>query len=72
VLIDVATSRLRTKEADLDHASALVCDALRISTGRPVISVQQRASEFVHDVVGRWGEVPQSHAVRDAINALGE
>jgi hypothetical protein len=72
VLIDVATSHLRTKEADLDHASTLVREALTISTGRPVISVQQRASEFVRDVIDRWGDVPQSRTIRDAITVLSE
>jgi hypothetical protein len=72
VLIDVATSCLRSKEADLDHASALVHDALVISMGRPVISVQQRATEFLHDIIGRWGNIPQSRTIRDTISALGE
>jgi hypothetical protein len=46
--------------------------ALTISTGRPVISVQQRASEFVRDVIDRWGDIPQSRTIRDAITVLSE
>jgi len=72
VLIDVATSQLRAREADLDQASALVREALAISAGRPIISVQQRASDFVRDVTSRWGDVPQSRTIRDAASALGE
>jgi transcriptional regulator with XRE-family HTH domain len=66
VMIDLAVSHVHAKDADLDHASTLVNDALAISAGRPVISVQQRTSEFVHDVISRWGNVPQARMIRDA------
>jgi hypothetical protein len=70
VLIDLALSMVRAKDADLDQATALVLDALSISAGRPVISVQQRTSEFVRDVRGRWGDVPQVTAIADAVSAM--
>jgi hypothetical protein len=70
VLIDLAVSYVRAADADLDHASTLVHDALTISAGRPVISVQQRTSEFVRDVVGRWGDVPQARMILDVTSAV--
>jgi hypothetical protein len=66
VMIDLAVSQVRAANADLDHASTLVNDARAISAGRPVISVQQRTSEFVHDIINRWGDVPQARMIRDA------
>ena len=72
VLIDLAVSRVRAKNADLDHASTLVHDAVTISADRPIISVQQRTSEFVRDVVKRWGNVPQMRTIRDAASAAIE
>jgi len=71
VMIDLAVSKIRAREPDLDHAAGLVHDALTISTGRPVISVQQRTSDFVAEVIGRWGKVPQVLAVQDAASTLG-
>ena len=67
VLIDLAVSRIRAKESDLEQASTLVHDALSISAGRPIISVQQRALEFVREITGRWGNVAQAHMILDAI-----
>jgi hypothetical protein len=72
VMIDLAVSQVRARDADLDHASTLVNDALAISADRPVISVQQRTSEFVHDVINRWGNVPQARMIRDAASAAIE
>jgi len=70
VMIDLALSLIRPGQADLDRAAGLVLDALGISAGRPVISVQQRTSEFVHDATGRWGSTQQVRMVRDAASAL--
>ena len=70
VMIDLALSLIRPRQADLDRAAGLVLDALGISAGRPVISVQQRTSEFVHDATGRWGSTQQVRMVRDAVSAL--
>jgi transcriptional regulator with XRE-family HTH domain len=70
VMIDLAFSKIRAKEPDLDHAAELVLNALSISTGRPIISVQQRTSEFVGEVIGRWGNVPQVRAILDAASTL--
>lgn len=70
VLIDLAFSLIRAKDADLDRASALVHDALTISAGRPIISIQQRTSEFVSYVISRWGDVPQTRTILDAMSAV--
>jgi hypothetical protein len=70
VMIDLAISKIRAKEAELDHAANLVLDALSISTGRPIISVQQRTSDFVAEVIARWGKTPQARAILDAESAL--
>ncbi len=69
-MIDLAVSLIRPKEADLDRAAKLVLDALSISEGRPVISVQQRTSEFVRDASERWGNIRQVSAIRDAASTL--
>lgn len=70
VMIDLALSMVRSKDADLDHAAELVLNALSISSGRPVISVQLRTSEFVSEVVGRWGNVPQVRTILDVACTL--
>jgi 2'-5' RNA ligase len=70
LMIDRALSLARSKEADLDHATQLVLSALNISAGRPIISVQLRASEFVQYVITRWGDTPQARTVLDAISML--
>lgn len=70
VMIDLALSLIRSREADLDRAAGLVLDALGISAGRPVISVQQRTSEFVSDATGRWGNTRQVSAVVDVASAM--
>lgn len=70
VMIDLAFSLIRPKEADLDRAAELVLGALSISAGRPIISVQQRTSEFVRDATHRWGSIRQVSAIRDAASTL--
>lgn len=70
VQIDLASSLVRAKEADLDRATKLALDALTISAGRPIISVQQRTSELVHTIASRWGNVPEVSAIRDAASAM--
>jgi hypothetical protein len=70
VMIDLALSLIRPREADLDRAAGLVLDALQISSGRPIISVQQRTSEFTREAVGRWGKTRQVSAVLNAVSAL--
>jgi hypothetical protein len=70
VLIDLAVSHVRAKDADLDRAATLVHDALAISAARPIISVQQRTSEFIRDVTKRWGDVPQARTLVDAVSAM--
>jgi hypothetical protein len=68
VMIDLARSLISCKDADLDHAVALVLEALGISAGRPIISVRQRAAEFVRDATRRWGNLSQVSLVRDALS----
>jgi transcriptional regulator with XRE-family HTH domain len=70
VMIDLALSKVRAREPELDHAAELVIDAVNISTGRPIISVQQRTSDFVAEVMTRWGNVPQVRAIQDAAGTL--
>lgn len=69
VLIDLASSQIRSRDCDLEQASTLVHEALNISADRPIISVRQRTSEFVRDVINRWGDVSQARMIRDAISA---
>jgi transcriptional regulator with XRE-family HTH domain len=70
VMIDLAFSMIRTKKPDLDQAAELVLDALSISAGRPIISVQQRTSGFVDEVISRWGNVPQVRTILDSASTL--
>lgn len=70
VMIDLASSLIRSREADLDRAVGLVLSALSISRDRPIISVQQRAMELVRDATHQWGEIRQVSAIRDAASAL--
>jgi transcriptional regulator with XRE-family HTH domain len=70
VMIDLALSVIRSKEPDLDRAAELILDALSISAGRPIISVEQRTWEFIRDATGRWGDTPQVGALRDAAATL--
>ena len=70
VMIDLAFSMIRAKEPDLDEATRLVLNALDISSGRPIISVQQRTSDFVGEVIDRWGNAPQVCAILDAASTL--
>jgi tetratricopeptide (TPR) repeat protein len=69
VMIDLALSFIRAKDADLDHAIALVLEALEISAGKPVVSVAQRAAEFVRDAAGKWESASQVEACREALAA---
>lgn len=70
VRIDLALSLIQPMPSDLDHAATLVLDALSISAGRPIISVQIRAAEFAREAAARWGAARQVSAVRDAISSL--
>jgi hypothetical protein len=71
VMIDLALSLIRPPEADLDHATELMLNAIVISADRPIISVQQRTAEFVRDVTNRWGKTRQADVILDAAPALG-
>lgn len=69
VMLDLASSLIRSDDHDLDHATDLVLDALAISQGRPIVSVQQRGLEFVANATARWGNARQVSSVREAIAA---
>jgi hypothetical protein len=71
VAIDMAASHIRSRDGDLEYATTMVLDALDISAGRPIISVQRRATEFVRDAVKRWGASPQLTVVREAVSTFG-
>ncbi|WP_433727811.1 hypothetical protein ACQP0C_37200 [Nocardia sp. CA-129566] len=70
VMIDLARSQILSAEADLDYAAAIMIDALNISAGKPMVSLQQRAAEFVHQAIDRWGNLSQLHAIHDALEDL--
>jgi len=70
VMIDLASSLTRSKDADLERAAELIRTALAISRDRPVISVRQRATEFIREATSRWGHSQQISAIRDATAAL--
>jgi hypothetical protein len=65
VKIDLAFSFLQSRDADLERAGALAREALEVSAGRPVVSVRQRAAEFIRDATARWGSVPQVEEIRE-------
>jgi transcriptional regulator with XRE-family HTH domain len=69
VMIDYAVSLIPSKEADLEHARDLVLEALNISAGRPIISIQQRAMEFVSLATRRWGAASHFSDICHAISA---
>jgi tetratricopeptide (TPR) repeat protein len=71
VTIDYAVSLISSKEADPDYVGGLVADALDISSGRPVVSIQQRALEFVGEAVRRWGEVGSIREIQHTITRWG-
>lgn len=66
VMIDLACSLIRSRQADLDHATALVLDAQEVSAGRPIVSVRQRTGEFLQLVRDRYGQVPEIGAIHEA------
>ncbi|WP_330249706.1 helix-turn-helix transcriptional regulator [Nocardia sp. NBC_00565] len=70
VIIDMARSQILSEQADLEHATALMVDALDISSGNPMIPVRRRAAEFAQDLAARWGSSPQLGVVRDALASL--
>lgn len=71
ITIDLATSIVASKDADPARASKLVLDApLAFSAGRPIISVEKRASEFLHQASTRWGNTKQISAVRETVSSM--
>ncbi len=71
VMIDLGTSLIKSNDNDLDHACGLVLDALSISHDRPIVSVQQRAVEFLRDATARWGKDRHINPVREALATMG-
>ena len=72
VMMDLARSRIISENPDLDHATALMLDALDITSGKPMISLRQRASEFLVEATARWGNNINVRSVREAIAGLPE
>lgn len=70
VAIDLAHAQIAAKNPDLDRATNLVLSALETSSDKPIISVRNRAAEFVRDARNRWGSAGQLDTVRDAVAAL--
>lgn len=71
VKIDLASSFLWLRNRDLEHACALAREALEASAGRPVVSVQQRAAEFVRAAAAIRGSAPQIAEIREIAGTLG-
>lgn len=71
VKIDLAFSFLQPRDGDLERASTLAMEALEASAGRPVISVRQRAAEFIGEATAAWGYAPQLAAVREIAGGFG-
>ncbi|CAO5187444.1 Transcriptional regulator [Frankia sp. AiPs1] len=71
VLIDQATAVVQSRQADLEQACGLVGEALDLAQGRPVISVQQRADEFVRYAVGRWDRPRELAPLQAALAPIG-
>lgn len=67
VRIDLATALAQSKDADLDHATSLIEDAVNMTRDQPIISVRQRAMEFTQRARQRWGETVQVAAIRDLV-----
>jgi len=70
VMIDLASSHVRSKDPDLDRATELAVEALSISGHRPIISVQQRTSELMRHASDRWGDIRQVNAIREAASTM--
>lgn len=71
VTIDLATAVAQSREADLDQACGLVLTALETARGRPVVSIQQRAAEFVEVAAQRWEHASELDVIRDALAHAG-
>ena len=50
--------------------SSVVIEAIGISGDRPIVSVSQRANDFVKYVELRWPRAHQARMVREAMRAL--
>ncbi|MFC8044085.1 hypothetical protein [Nocardia sp. NPDC057353] len=72
VMIDVARSRVLSKDGDLDAAVAIMLEALTPTRGKLMLQVQRRGSEFVHDAAARWGTTPELRTVADVLASSRE
>jgi transcriptional regulator with XRE-family HTH domain len=72
VLVDLAISMIRSEGAgaDLDRSTEIVIEALALSAGRPIISIEHRTLEFTRAAAGRWGDVQQVRSVREALSTF--
>jgi len=67
--IDVASSMTVAVDADLERASHIVIDALRISSGYPIVSIRRRTLEFIDLAERRWGKIFILDEVREALES---
>lgn len=67
--IDLATSMLMARDADLERAGRIAIDALVISSGYPIVSIRRRVLEFVGAAERRWGSVPSLDEVREELES---
>lgn len=63
--VSLASAARRT--SDLDQAASLATNALALSSGRPIVSVRQRAADFVSNATENWGPAKQIDAVREIV-----
>ncbi|UQU67431.1 hypothetical protein COUCH_14660 [Couchioplanes caeruleus] len=69
VTIDLASALICSTDPDLDRAADLIIDALNISQDRPLVSVRQRAGDFLERAAQRWGRNRQIDAIREAVTS---
>ncbi|MFB9363597.1 hypothetical protein [Actinoplanes nipponensis] len=67
--IDLSTSMLMARDADLERACRVTMDALKISSGYPIVSIRRRVLEFMGAAERRWGRVSGLDEVRERLEA---
>ena len=67
--VDLSTSMLMARDADLERACRVTMDALMISSGYPIVSIRRRVLEFMGAAERRWGRVSGLDDVREKLEA---
>lgn len=67
--VDLATSMLMARDADLERACRITIDALMISWGNPIVSIRRRVLDFMGATEQRWGRVSSLNEVRETLEA---